>query len=210
MLWLIIMNYNKNFIAIILILDLLFLTGCVHLPESLPFNTVAWKKRQIELQRITSWKMSGVLSVTCGAKRDTVRFKWVQKQDSYHITISSPLGVGGALIIGDKGMVEFCRTRKNCITAKTPEQLTLSHLGWQFPISNIRYWILAMPVPHAKTEAAVIDQYGHLISFSQSNWQIRYTEFQPEVANRVELPKIIELTNKDIKIKIKVDQLLFS
>lgn len=201
------MNCNRKITIIVLSLVLLFLAGCAHLRKPPSFKPTPWKERQSGLQQITNWEMDGALSVTCGRKRDAVRFKWLQKRNSYAITISGPLNIGGARIVGDVNGVEFCCTHKKCTRASTPEQLTLSQLGWQFPISNIRYWILALPVPHAKINAKSFDQYGHLANLDQSGWQIKYSDFQPNVKNNVDLPKIIELTNKEIAIKIKVTKL---
>lgn len=198
------MNCKRKITIIVLSLAVLFLAGCAHFQKPLVFKPVAWKERQVGLKQITTWEMHGALSVTYDHKRDVVRFKWVQNQDNYNIHISGPLNIGGARIFGDASGVEFCRTRKKCIKADTPEQLTLNQLGWQFPISNIRYWILALPVPCAKIDAVSVDQYGHLTDLHQSGWQIKYSEFQSNVVNNVNLPKVIELTNREVSIKIKV------
>lgn len=198
------MNCQRTITIIILVLAWLFLAGCAHFKKPVVFKPVTLKERQAELKHIDTWEMQGALSVTCGRKRDGVRFKWLQNKKSYKIIIAGPLNIGGAHIVGDEDGVEFCRTRKKCIRAATPEQLTLDQLGWQFPVSHLRYWVLSLPVSCATYDAAVVDQYGHLISFHQSGWQIKYSEFQSGVTNNIDLPRIIELTNKEIKIKIKI------
>jgi outer membrane lipoprotein LolB len=201
------MRYQRNIAIIILSAILLFLEGCTNLQKSLFFEPVLQDERQTSLKQITNWEIDGVLSITRGKKRDTARFKWLQKHDSYTINVSGPFNIGGVHIIGDADNVEFCRTRKKCIKASTPEQLALSQLGWQFPISNIRYWILTLPVPCIKVDAASIDRYGHLTDLNQSGWQIKYSKFQTaNTENNIDLPKIIELTNKEIVIKIVIIQ----
>jgi len=201
------MSYKKRFTIIMLFTALIFLGGCAYFQKPLPSKHVPCKEEhKVELQQITDWTMDGALSITRDKKRDIARFKWVQKQSGYTINISGPLNINSVRIIGDSNGVEFWRTRKKCIKASTPEQLTQDQLGWQLPVSNMRYWILALPVPNTKIDAANFDQYGHLIDLNQSGWQMKYSEFQRNPEKNIDLPKIIELTNEGIVIRIKVTQ----
>ncbi len=197
------MSCSKKTTIIVLFITILFLEGCACFQKPPFFKPITLKERQTKLQQINGWEMEGALSITYNRKRDVARFKWVQDGDKYNIHISGPFNIGGARIVGNEDGVEFCRTRKKCIKANTPEQLTLSQFGWQLPISNIRYWILALPVPCTKVDARLIDQYGHLTDLHQSGWQIKYSEFKPDIKNNIDLPKIVELTNSEILIKIK-------
>lgn len=196
------MNYKKITIAAALI-GMLFLSGCAYFQRPPSFKQEPWKQRQAELRQIKNWEMSGALSITYNKKRDIARFKWVQKQDSYAMNISGPLNIGSVKIIGDADHVELWRTNKKSIVADTPEQLTKEQLGWRLPISNIRYWILSLPVP-TKINAMRFDQYGHLTDLEQNGWQIKYVEFQTNAQKNIDLPKTILLNNKDVAIKIKV------
>jgi outer membrane lipoprotein LolB len=198
------MKCPKKVTIIVLAIILLFLEGCAHFQKPPTLKRIPWQKRQTVLQQIAEWKMAGVLSVTYNHKRDTARFQWIQKQDSYTINIFAPLNISSIRIVGNNNGVELWRTSRKCMKAKTPEQLTLNQFGWQLPISNIRYWVLSLPIPHTKVDVANFDQYGHLTNLNQCGWQINYSEFEFNAKKNVELPKVIELTDKEIAIKIKI------
>jgi outer membrane lipoprotein LolB len=199
-----IMNYQKRFKITILFTVLIFLGGCAYFQKPPAFKHVPWQERKVELQQIADWTIAGALSITHHKKRDIAHFTWVQKQNSYTINIFGPLNIKSVRIVGDANGVEFWHTHKKCTRARTPEQLTLAQLGWELPISNMRYWIVALPAPNTKITATNFDQYGHLISLHQSGWQIKYSEFKLDIAKNIELPKIIELTSKELAVKIKI------
>jgi len=195
------MIYKK--ITIALLISVL-LSGCAYFQKKpRAFTYVPWKKREAEHRKITAWKMAGVFSITYKKKRDVASFDWQQKPDGYTINISGPIGIGSARVVGDSEGVKFWRTSEEVFAANTPEQLMQEQLGWQLPISDIRYWILGMPAPK-RVDYKYLDRYGHLNFFKQNGWQVRYSEFRCEVKKGVDLPQLIELQNKDVAIKIKI------
>ena len=200
------MDYKKKFKLITILFGTIFLVGCAHFQRPQSFVYTPWEKRQLELQQIKNWALAGSLSITHNKKRDIARFKWTQNQNDYIVNISGPLNINSIRIVGNPNNVELWRTSKQCIKASTPEQLTLDQLGWQLPVSNIRYWILALPTPTSKIDSIYFDQYGHLTDLKQNGWQIKYSEFQVQAGKNFDLPKIIELKNKEIVIKLKITE----
>jgi len=199
-------NHKKKIKLITLLFGTMFLVGCAYFRQPPSFVHTPREKRQAELQQIKTWTLTGSLSITHNKKRDIARFKWTQNQNDYTINISGPLNISSIRIVGNSDNIELWRTNKKCIKAKTPEQLMLDQLGWQLPISNIRYWILALPTPAAKIDSIHFDQYGHIIDLEQNGWQIKYSEFQTQVEKNFDLPKIVELKNKEIAIKLKITE----
>ncbi len=186
------MKYAK---IILLFVGITFLIGCVHLKPQPIFKYISWQERQAKIKKNKSWIISGTLSITHNKKRDTASFIWQQNQDNYTINISGPLNLSSAKITGTAGQVEFCQSGKTCL--REP----FSQFGLRLPISNVRYWVLALPAP-AKTEATEFDQYGHLITLWQHGWIINYSDFQ--FINNVDLPGIITLQNNKFFIKLKI------
>lgn len=205
------MSYKKLLWLGLLLLGFACLEGCTSLGSRSSFKSIPWSIRERQLQKITSWTMEGALSITHGKERELVRFKWEQQPDRYAISIFGPLNIGGIRIIGNTRGVEFWRTNKKCIRARTPEQLMTNQLGWQLPISNLRYWILSLPAK-SKVHTQDFDQYEHLTQLSQSGWYIKYSEFTANSAGpQVDLPRVIELKNKksEVAVKIKITKSRF-
>lgn len=161
------------------------------------------------LQQITNWSITGSISITYEKQRELARFKWIQQQRDYVINIFGPLNIKNIYITGNPHTVRLRHPNKKWVEAKTPEQLTQNQLGWVLPISNLRYWILALPAA-TKIAAANFDQYGHLISLEQQGWQIKYSDFYRLPKTGIDLPKVIELNHQKLAIKIKIIHHIFS
>lgn len=208
------MNHQNKIILINLLVSIILLSGCAQLkPSPSYFAYIHQTQRQKELQQINNWSMMGAISIAYNKQREMARFRWEQKQSDYVINISGPLNMHSIRIIGSADNVEMWRGNKKSIKAKTPEQLTQEQLGWQFPVTNIRSWILAQPARNYRITASSFDQYGHLIALEQNGWQIKYSEFQSQQTSNmkyVDLPKTIELRNKekDIVLKIRIKNLV--
>jgi outer membrane lipoprotein LolB len=191
----------KKNITNLLLIGILFLTGCVHFKPKPVFKYIPWQKRQVELRQNKNWNISGSLSVTHGKKRDVAHFEWEQNQNNYTINISGPMNLNRVKIIGDAKKVLFCRSNNQCVLAKSPETLFFNLFGWRLPISNIHYWISTLPAP-TKVQATHFDQYGHLIELVQNGWRINYFEFKS--VKNIDLPSVIELRNNNFFIKLKI------
>jgi len=197
------MFYKK--ITVVLLVSLLLVSGCAYFRKPPPtFKYISWKKRQVVQRQIKDWQLAGVFSITHKKHRDIASFDWRQRRDSYTINISGPMHINSVRIEGDSERVALWRSDEESIEAETPEQLLHSQLGWKLPISHLRYWILGVPDPAKKVNYKYFDRYGHLNFFKQGGWQVKYSQFQIGVKRGMDLPNVIELRNKDIKIKIKI------
>ena len=192
------MNHTK---IILVLVWMMFLTGCAHFQQQPAFKYISWQERQTKLQQNKNWIIDGSLSITHNKKRDIASFEWQQNQNNYAINISGPMNLRRVKVIGTTKQVEFCQSNNKCSKAKSPEQLFFKQFGWRLPVSNIRYWILTLAAP-TKIEAMRFDQYGHLVALKQQDWKIYYSEFHP--VGNVDLPDTIELQNKNFFIKLKI------
>ena len=184
----------------LLLIGMMFLMGCSHLQTKPAFQYIPRQERLTQLQQ-QNWIIQGSLSITYNKKRDFARFVWEQKQNDYRIKLSGPINFNTIKIIGTKNKVDFCQSGRKCIHSQSAEQLLFNSLGWQLPLSNMRYWILSLPAL-TKVQASYYDQYGHLTALEQQGWKIHYSEFQ--TIKNFDLPTIIELRNKSFFIKIKI------
>jgi outer membrane lipoprotein LolB len=196
------MKSRKIYFLLIFIISILFLAGCAHVA---PPKHINWKKQQAKLQQIKNWEIAGVLSITSNNKRNTAYFSWKQDVNNYLLDVSGPMNLNRTKIIGNQDKVEFCRSDNDCIQAKTPEQLFFNQFGWRLPVSDMRYWILAILSPASPVKATELqyNQDGYLLSFAQHGWKVNYSEFQAFEDNII-LPSMINLQYKNIYIKLKI------
>lgn len=195
-------------IRITMLLLLFTLVGCAVISPQ-PATPIAarhlnWQQRQKQLQAIKNWNIKGAISITYNNKTDMASFSWKNNWHSYWIDIFGPLHLGSVQINGNEnGAVLQQSSSGKIVRAATPEDLLQQQLQWPLPISNLNYWIRALPSP-AKATALQFDSDHHLTSFTQQNWQIIYNAFQ--TVNGVDLPTKIYLTTPELRIKIVIKQ----
>ena len=168
----------------------LLINGCTTLrlpsqPTS-TYQTQSWQQRYQALSRISRWSIDGAFSIQQPGKTVMAAYDWQQKARNYHIRVHSSLDIYSVNISGRPGMVLLWRSPKERYTARTPEQLMQSQLGWQLPISNLYYWMRGIPAPGAYR--ANFDPYGHLIILQQNGWYIRFSQYTP--IGPIELPRM--------------------
>lgn len=196
-------------IILITVVGVAFFSGCAHFGRVPAFKPASVKERQQELKHINMWDFSGAISVTYNKKRDIARFRWVQNGDDYDITVAGPLNLSKIRMIGNSDEVKLWDNKKKYTKSKTPEILLQEQFGWQLPVSNIRYWILALPAP-GKIKVVSYDNYGHLVECEQNGWQIKYSEFQPSGYKNIDLPRVVEFRRHGMLIKLKLTKQILS
>lgn len=89
---------------------LLILTACSSRMQQ-PDNT-NWRQQQERLTSVTHWTISGKLAIITPEKKGSVRIRWQQDGDDYHLNLTSLIGTrvmemhktgDQILIINDKG-----------------------------------------------------------------------------------------------------------
>lgn len=68
--------------------------------------------------------------------------------------------------------------------ADTPEELLLKTTGWSLPVSHLRYWVQAEPVPDVPYEwqGSQLQQAGWKIEYQPSRDQVKKIKLQhPDV-----------------------------
>lgn len=185
----------------------LLLSACATIKPAQPtetptFHKISWQKRQAALAKIDTWTISGSIGATHNNKTDIASFDWKNiKNNCYVINMHSPLNLKTIRITGDDNETILWTTQTQKIIAKTPEELLISQLGWSIPISNMIYWIKALPAPHV-SKIMQFDEYNHLTTLEQQGWQIHYSNFT--AVNGIDLPYKIYFTNNELNIKMVV------
>ena len=141
----------------------------------------------------------GRLSVNMNGKGYSAHFSWQKQNATEVLAVSTPLGSTVGQICQDRrGLIAVAG--KETYTASSVTELSQQLMGFDLPLEYLSYWAQGVIVPD---QAHHIDKEGRL---QQMGWQISRTALaaDPSKSRRV------ELTRKDMAIKIVFDDFEFS
>ena len=164
-----------------------------------PENKVmSWEKREIDVNTITRWTISGAMAARTAQKGWSASVNWQQLgAGNYKIRLFGPLGSGNVIIKGRGGSVTYQDGNKR-ETASNASSLLKKQTGVSVPVNSLYYWVRGIPAPGGAS-GKKYDKYNHLKSFNQNGYHVqylRYTSFKG-----VDLPSSIKLIGGGIKIK---------
>jgi outer membrane lipoprotein LolB len=196
----------KNIVRLtICILTIIQLNACTTVPKPQPTKTnlhyLSWTDRKAQLRMLDNWHISGSLSITYNNKTDLASFDWQKNHDVYTINIYGPMNLASAKIMGNANHVTLQKSSGEKTEASTAEELMQHQLGWALPVNNLNYWIRGLPTPGINARS-VFDDYNHLSSIAQQEWQIIYVSYD-SFAN-IDLPTKIYLNSPQLHAKIVI------
>lgn len=159
---------------------------------------------QHQLSQLESWQVRGKLSVTSPDDSVTGYLTWDQNQQQYDLFISGPFGSGASRLTGDRQQASLTLPGwDKPETATSPEQLMLAHMGWNFPVSDIHYWVKGQPSPGNQAQAEY-DEHGLLAHLQQHGWDIRYSRYQQQ--NGYWLPGLIKISGYNFRFVFSIKE----
>lgn len=149
---------------------------------------------------VMHWELDGKLGIRAQGKAQSAFFNWQNHPDHFTISVHGPLGQGRSTLEEHlDGGVEL-RYDGNTYFAATPEKLMQRHLGWSFPIDNMRWWARGLPAPDSPIDNSQHGPTGELLSLSQAGWEIQYLRYQ--TVNGLSLPYKIAATRDDLQLTL--------
>lgn len=183
----------------LLLLAALLLGGCAAL---LPQGSQ--QEQVTRLNALQNWQVRGKLSVVSPGDSVTGYLTWQQQQDQYDLFIAGPFGSGSSRLQGNRQQAELSLPGwPEPQQASSPEQLMLTYLGWNFPVSDIRYWVKGQPSPNGAVTSQYNDQ-GLLLQLQQHGWEIRYSRYQQR--NGFWLPGLIRISGYDFRFTFAIQE----
>ena len=178
----------------------ILLSSCAVAPLQMPSSP---GKNRLLAANLTNWHAQGKIGVQSIQDSGSASFDWQQHANLYRIKLAGPLGLGNIDIQSNAGNVLLIAANGKTYTAATPETLLWQTTGWRLPISNLKYWIRGLPVPHQTTRFQY-NKYGLLTDLKQNAWQIQFANYTN--VDGIFLPNKIWITSANLKIKILVYQ----
>ncbi|WP_257266999.1 lipoprotein insertase outer membrane protein LolB [Endozoicomonas sp. ONNA2] len=198
-------NYFSG-LRILLILFFFFLGGCASQTVdsdrqvSDQEKEQRWQRHQKRLGLIQAWEIAGRLNMKVPGQSGTVSFHWRQRGDKYKLTLDGPFGASVARISGDGQSVSVSASDQTRY-GPSPEILLYSLTGWQFPVSNLRYWVRGLPAP-GNDARIQLNNLGYPEKIEQQGWVVAYQQYG--LSNSQRLPVRFVVSRGGIRLSLMV------
>lgn len=183
---------------------IILITACttIVIPYAVDDPDLEWSQHQLQLNKISSWKINGRLAVTNKAEVWHLSVNWKQQEQNYTIHLSGPFGAGAVQLTGDSTGVTI-KTSDKTTYAPDAEQLLYESTGVQIPVQNLFYWVRGLPNPDSPISSQIIDPYGRLKKVSQNEWNVSFKRYKKN--NNIDLPSKIFIRKKTLDIRLIIE-----
>lgn len=160
---------------------------------------IDWVAHVRQLTLLQEWQLQGKIGVKHADDGGSAYINWTQSNDSFHITLSGPLGQGTTIISGNDSGAKLETASDGSFIAESPEELLYQHTGWYIPLHNLLYWVKGLPEPRIPS-IIVHDKRGYISELSQGPWQLKFYRYQN--ALDATLPHKIKMYNEDLRVTL--------
>ena len=146
--------------------------------------------------------INGRIAIIQPERRDSAGLRWTHDAGSDEVLLLAPLGqVVARISSGAQGVTLEAEGKTH--VAQDAETLTQDLLGWQLPLSGLRYWVAALPAPGGEFLREQ-DAAGRISVLYQQGWTIRYTRYAGE--GRDALPLRLSLQRAGLEVRVLIDE----
>ncbi|MBB5018416.1 outer membrane lipoprotein LolB [Chitinivorax tropicus] len=148
----------------------------------------------------TAFELVGRLGVRYEKGGQHGNVSWRHQPDMDEVEMRSPLGsIVAKLRVDTQGaMIDFGEGRIE--HAPDVETLTKTLLGWELPLTGLRYWVFAQPAPTSPAQTEK-DPQGRVTQLEQAGWVIEYANYPDNQS----LPGKIIMRRTPLEIRLVVD-----
>ncbi len=189
----------------------LLLAGCASTPPTpvpapVASPELAWQSRQVQLNAVHTWELSGRVSVSNEDEAWQLNVIWHQQANNYEIRLTGPFGMGKVRLQGSEDGAFLYDSDGHAYYAQEPDSLLLEHTGVFMPITSLYYWIRGLPDPATgDIQISQLDAWGRLVHLRQDGWSVdlkRYTR-----VDKLQLPdKLFMRNDQGIEVRVVVDK----
>ena len=158
-----------------------------------------WTRQREQLQELDSWELRGRVNVRYDKESHTPSINWLQQNVEYHIRLWGTLNAGSTLIVGSPNYVTL-ESNGETQSASNPEELILQQLGYELPISQLKYWIKGLPAPDSDAQLS-FNELKQLTTIEQADWTINLSDMRQY--GPLSLPRRVDLTRPRNDIRLR-------
>lgn len=165
---------------------------------------LAVESHEQQIVTLGSWTVRARISVKTPVDSFSGDLRWSQIGNAYNVRLSGPFGSGALTIRGNLDRVILHTSDGQSFSDSTPEKLMRAQLGWNIPVSHVRYWLLGVPDRKSldNQPTKLVDESGRYKSFVQSDCQVFYKDYYEDESPN--LPRKISFDCDDLKSRIAV------
>jgi len=183
------------------------LSGCVQ-PLNIHRNTKAsaqWLQQSQQRSQLKSWLLHGRVSIQTADDGGVADLIWHQSKQAFSIQLNAPLGAGALELSSVAGGVVLSSSGGEQLFASDAETLLQNLQGWQLPVSGLRYWLLAVPVPKKPYQLISWLDNQQLHVMQQDGWHIEFRQYQQ--VGKLWLPRKIfmhRLDDAEVDVRVVI------
>lgn len=151
---------------------------------------------------LTHWQAEGKLGLRFQDRGISLYFSWQQNDEHFTLDMAGPLGQGQTKLSGHAGQVTLESAGTGRVEAQSPEAVMLQTLGWQAPVSHLRYWLRGLPA--TKQAEVQHNAAGELLLIREDGWQADFQRFS-DVAG-YHLPNKLIITGPETRLTVLVSE----
>jgi len=176
------------------------LAGCVAPPRK-AVTQLPWPDQRARLQALDTYELTGRVAIVAGTEGNSAHLSWQQQGARSTVELSGALGLGGLHVVADGATLDVQTSKGDRLTSDQAREELESKLGFQPPLSSLRYWLLGVPDPALpSTETVGTDQ--RLTALVQDGWQVAYPDYLE--ANGYSLPRRLTIRRGDVRVRLVV------
>ena len=178
------------------------LAGCRTLPPAPPAGE-SWELRRPQLQSLEHFALRGRVAVAAGGEGFNASLRWTQEGNRSQVTLGGPLGVGGAQLTASGDDLTVITARGERIESEAAHAELAARLGFDPPLSSLRYWVLGVPNPGQPASESLDPAQQRLAALTQAGWHVEYQSYTS--ANGEALPARMTLQRDAVRVRLLVD-----
>jgi outer membrane lipoprotein LolB len=178
------------------------LVGCRTLPPAPP-PAVSWDVRRPQLQSLEHFRLRGRVAVASSGEGFNANLRWTQDGDHSQVTLEGPFGVGGAQLSAEGDELTVVTSQGERIESAAAHAALAARLGFDPPLSSLRYWVLGVPDPKQPASESLDPAQQRLSALIQDGWHVEYQSYIP--AGGEALPARLTLQRDAVRVRLLVD-----
>ncbi len=179
---------------------LLSLAACATVSPKTPPTPAGSATR--DNSQLLRWQAEGKLGLRFQERGGSLYFTWQQDQDHFTLDMAGPLGQGQTKLSGQAGLVTLESAGTGRVQAQSPEAVMLQTLGWQAPVSHLRFWLRGLP---ATPQAQIAhNAQGELTHIKEDGWEAEFQRFAD--VNGYRLPNKLIITGPETRLTVLVSE----
>jgi len=150
---------------------------------------------------IGAFSLNGRVAVKLDDRGYTASLRWRHSMTSDSLRLLSPLGTVVGEIEADSNGATLITADKKVYRSNDAQSLTREVLGWDLPLSGLRYWVTGRADPALPVQAQSRDNKERLKSLMQDDWRIAYLEYFGDSA----MPARLSLAYDRLNLRLIVE-----